>query len=729
MRYLIITLVIGYAAYLAFPLTKVPLGLDLRGGVHIEASVDFEELKRKLGKDDLTEKEKSDALNQALTVVRERINKKGIEEAEVRQGGQNRIVLQIPGYADRQAAENLVTQVGYLEFALVADDDAKLGLALKGKQIPGYRLLHLSSKDGTSMRYPILVKEKPEFDGSSLRSSSVEFDPNMGKPEVSLNFNSKGTDSFAAVTEQNVGKQLAIILDDRVVSAPVIQTTIFDGRARITGDFDINEARELSLVLNAGALPAKIKVLQSEKISATLGKDSIEKGMKAGVFGVLFVAIFMLVYYRKLGLVAVFSLCFNVVLILGAVVYLKATMTLPGIAGLILTIGMAVDANVLIFERIREELKNGKAAKASVEAGFDKVYWTILDANITTLITSAILYYCGKGPVKGFAVVLMVGIISTLFTALYAGKTILFSLVNMDWFAKNLSLPSIAKEGTAIPFMKFRKKAYAISIAMAVLALTAFFIKGDKKYGVDFSGGGLLELSFQESVSIDELRQKIGQDVVIQYFGSQKEVIIRAKSGQLDTIKEAVANAGLSTHEIVREEDVGPVVGKELKTSSLWAIVISLLGIMIYITIRFEGKYSITSIIALVHDVIITAGIYALIGSEFNVPTIAALLTVVGYSLNDTIVVFDRIREQFHQKGRKTFETLIDTAINETLNRSVLTSLTTLFVVISMLLYGGGLVFDFSVTLLVGIIVGTYSSIFVAAPLLIDLNKNSKKKA
>jgi SecD/SecF fusion protein len=381
--------------------------------------------------------------------------------------------------------------------------------------------------------------------------------------------------------------------------------------------------------------------------------------------------------------------------------------------------GMAVDANVLIFERIREELKKGKRVKTAITAGYEKVFSTILDANLTTFITSFILFYFGKGPVKGFALILMIGLASSMFTALYVTRTVFMILMHFGWLEK-LKMLLLMPE-TRFKFIDNRKKAYLVSGIVILASLAGFFGSGEKKYGIDFSGGSLLELHFEQDVAIDELRsalKEFGEDVTIQYFGSNSEILVRAKTGQNRDIKKILDSGKFSGYEVAREEEVGPVVGNELKKSSLLAIAVSLIGIIIYIGFRFELKYAFGAICALVHDVIITAGLYCLMGYEMNVPTIAALLTIVGYSLNDTIVIFDRIRENLRSHSRKTHIELMNEAINDTLARTVLTSLTTLLVVLSILVYGGGQIHDFALTLFIGVIVGTYSSVFVASPIL-----------
>lgn len=729
LRVIIILVVVGALSYFTYPpAEKIKLGLDLRGGAHIETQIDMVQLETKLGKK-LSQFDMSTHLDQAIVVIRERINQRGLVEAEVRKGGKDRIVIQIPGYADKKEAEKLLTQVGYLEFAFVSEDQSKVSLAQKGKKIPGYRLLDMQSgRAGETISEAMLVKEAPEFDGTYLTSSSVSFSQDFSEPQVSISFSSKGAKLFANVTRKNIGRRLAIILDGKIMSAPVIQTEIPNGSAVITGKFDLEEAKQLSLILNAGALPARIVILESRIVSASLGKDSIAKGTKAFIFGMVFVSAFMVFYYLKGGVIAIIALGFNVVCILGSIAYIQdATLTLPGIAGLILTMGMAVDANVLIHERIREELSKGKRLKTAIEAGYDRVFWTVFDSNLTTFITSLILYNMGTGPVQGFALILMIGIVSSIFTGVFITRTmymILLRFTNMNEMKMLSMVPH-----TNVNFVGSRKKAYIFSFLLIAVSLVGFFMKGDKKWGVDFSGGVILGVNFQENVKIEDVRSclKNVPDVAIQYFGSDKDIIVKAKTGQGEAIKDSLAKGNFPKYEVVREEDVGPLVGSELKRSSLIALLLSFVAMIIYIGFRFEFSYGVGAIVALVHDTIISAGIFCLMGYEFNVPIIAALLTVVGYSINDTIVIFDRIREYLGSNSRKSQIELINEAINSTLSRTTLTSFATILVVIALMVYGGGIIHDFAFVLFIGIIIGTYSSIFVASPIIVEMTRKNDK--
>jgi len=572
--------------------------------------------------------------------------------------------------------------------------------------------------------------------------------------EITMENTSDGVREWARITGANIGKRLAIVLDNTVYSAPRIKDKIYGGTSSITGNFTQEEARDLAIVLRAGALPATVKILEDRTVGPSLGADSIRKSKIALIIGLAAVVAFMVAYYMLAGVIAVVALLLNMVFILAYLAYFRATLTLPGMAGIVLTIGMAVDANVLIFERIREELRLGNTTRVALANGYTRARWTILDSNITTFLTAVILYNFGTGPIKGFALTLMVGIVSSVFTALFVTRVIFDMLTHKV----NLTKRSI---GYLAPFVnakfKFidnRKKGFALSGVMILVGLVSLGFHGGPEYSIDFLGGTLLELHFDKPVAIADVRNALseinveGADLAtseIKYIGRDgKDLLIRivevgdmaqTSTAVKEKLRESFSDSLPEDREawILREEQVGPSIGAELKGQAFWAIVMSLLVLVIYITIRFEFKFSVGAILALVHDVLITVGLFSILGKEISLSIIAALLTIVGYSLNDTIVVFDRIREKLRSGAREGYLATLNTSVNETLGRTVITSFTTLLTVLSIFLFGGAVIHDFSFALLVGIIVGTYSSIFVATPLLVEwhiamTNKKGKKK-
>jgi SecD/SecF fusion protein len=477
--------------------------------------------------------------------------------------------------------------------------------------------------------------------------------------------------------------------------------------------------------LRTGALPAPIRVEEERTVGAALGEDSIRKGVRSVIVGAIAVLAFMAAYYLLAGLIANFALTLNLVLILGVLSYprLGATLTLPGIAGIVLTIGMAVDANVLIFERIREELRLGKTLRLAIPSGYQKAFLTILDANVTTLIAAFILFQFGTGPVKGFATTLTIGILASMFTALVVSRLIL-DVLSLSKRMTGLAMFQFVRN-PQINFIGKRKITYFISLCLIIVGITSLSLRGRRNLGIDFSGGTLAEFRFEKPVSADQIRQVLKEidlgDSTIQEYKDKRDILIRTRADASDKIiNKFKTDFSQNKFDILRIEKVGPAVGKDLTTKAIRALFFALIGICIYVSLRFEFRFAIAAIVALLHDVIISAGVLSLSGREFSVPVIAALLTVVGYSINDTIVVFDRIREDTRLMRKANYQEIINLSINQTLSRTLLTSLTTLLVVLALFFLGGAVINDFAFVLLVGIIVGTYSSVFVASPLLVD---------
>ncbi|MBD3379971.1 MAG: protein translocase subunit SecD [Candidatus Omnitrophica bacterium] len=702
---------------------KINLGLDLQGGMHMVLQVDTS---------GLTQNEAKDAPQRALEVIRNRIDQFGVMEPVIQLQGDKRIIVQLPGVTDRERAKEIIGRTAHLEFKLVSDDPELLKKAMDGEAVEGYTLKYNETRDGK--QEALLVEDEAVLTGDMLVDATTEFSQQgFGQPYVSLELNSQGGDIFASVTGGNVGKRLAVVLDDEVYTAPVIRERIPSGRAQITGNFSVQEAKDIALILRAGALPAPVEVLEERSVGPALGRDSVEKGIKAILYGGIAVLLFMAAYYLFAGLIADLALVMNLVLITGALAYFKATLTLPGIAGLVLTIGMSVDANVLIFERIREESRLGKSLRAAISAGYDKALWTILDANVTTLITALILFQFGTGPVRGFATTLSIGILSSMFTALVVTRLILNMITLANQKLEKLPMLQFFKQPN-IPFVKFRKIAYIFSVLVIAGGMFFFLQRGERNYGIDFTGGTLQQFRFEEKVSVDEIRGVLSDiglgEASIQQFGEGgREIIVRSFSEKTDAIIDGLGGRfGEGSFDVMRVEEVGPAVGADLREAAIKAFIFAMIGICIYISFRFELRFAITAIIALLHDLLVSLGMIALTGREISLPVIAALLTIVGYSINDTIVLFDRIREDRKYMRKATPSEIINLSINQTLSRTVLTSLTTLIVVVGLFLFGGKVINDFSFVLMIGVLVGTYSSIFIASPLLIDWPSKRTKR-
>jgi SecD/SecF fusion protein len=564
----------------------------------------------------------------------------------------------------------------------------------------------------------ILVKRRPALTGESVTRAFAYFD--QQGYGVSLELDSEGAAIFDEVARQNKGRQMAIILDGEVISAPVLQSDYYGGRAQITGNFDDKEARDLSSALE-NPLRVPVVIEETRSVSPTLGADSIKSGVLAGISGLVLVMIFTMLYYRFVGLVAVVGLLLNMVLLFGAMAMFNFTLTLPGIAGIILTIGMAVDANVLIYERLREELQAGKSLTAALTGAYDKAFSAIFDANITTLITALILFWQATGSVKGFAVTLIVGIIASMFSAL------LFTRTAFRWLVDKFGLTKVSMLNL-VPSKKFdflgkRHLAAGLSILLIIGSVAVFAIRGEKNLGIDFRGGDLVILDSAQPLTIAEARSAIKDPgVVIQYEreGTRELLTLRGPQGSspalVQELQTAYPDKGIS---VIGQDTVGPQIGKEFAKSAMLALGLGMLGILFYVTLRFEFSFAIGAVVALIHDVIITLGIFSLIGGELSLVMVGAILTIAGYSINDTIVVFDRIREGLMHGERGSIQSLMNTSINETLSRTILTGGTTLLSVGALYFFGGAVLRDFSFAILMGIAIGTYSSIFVAAPVVL----------
>ncbi len=695
---------------------KINLGLDLRGGMHLVLKLDVEKIPFE---------GRHDAMERAIEIIRNRVDQFGVGEMAIHKQGKDHIIVQLPGVTDRERALEIVGRTAHLEFKVVSDNTEDLKKALNNESVEGYELKHMEAGRGGGE--PILVEKNAVLTGDLLVDAKTEFSSSgFGEPYVSLTFNSKGADLFSKVTATNVGKRLAIALDGKIQSAPVIREPIPSGRAQITGNFSVDEANALSVVLRVGALPAPVTVEEERTVGPLLGTDSIRSGIRATVIGGILVFVFMAVYYGLAGIVANIALVLNILLILAALAMFKGTLTLPGIAGLILTIGMAVDANVLIYERIREELKLGKSLRAALPAGYHRAFSAILDSNLTTLVAAALLFKFGSGAIRGFAVTLTVGIIASLFTAITVTRVI-FELFIEQMDLANLKMMQLFPE-TKIDFIGKRKIFYLLSSVVIIAGLLIFGMRGEKNYGVDFSGGTLQQFMFQSPVKVDDVRKALKDmglgNASIQQYGNPKEVMIRTQVEAVARIKEKFNEVFKpNKFELLRVETVGPAVGRNLRLGAALALIYGLGGILTYVMFRFNLKYAAAGVIALFHDVFVAVGALALTNRQFDLTIVAALLTIAGYSINDTIVIYDRIRENLRLVKKGSFADIVNLSVNQTLGRTILTSLTTMLVTVSLLLFGGEVLNDFAFCLFIGFISGVYSTVYIASPLIISWHK------
>lgn len=593
------------------------------------------------------------------------------------------------------------------------------------------------------------LDKKARLDGSSVTNARVDISP-LGEREVSLSMNNEGAKIWERMTEANVGKSIAIVLDGLVRSFPTVQGKISGGNSQITGGFSQEEAQDLANILNSGKLSTRVRIIEEAIVGPSLGTESIRKGILSLVLGFLTVVIFMILYYNKSGWIADLALFSNLFFITGVLASLGAALTLPGIAGVVLTIGMAVDANVLIFERIREEIASGKVIRVAIKDGYLKSYSAIIDSNLTTLFVGFVLYFFGSGPIHGFATILIIGILSSLFTAILISRVIFENQLKKE---KKLSFANKFTErlfkNTNIDFVGMRKYFYVFSATVIVAGLISIFTQGFK-YGVDFKGGFSYVVRFEKNVDAYDVTMKLTKPLQgkpeVKIFGPKNQVkittsyLINSNSENASDSVENIINSTLNNyypqnkHEILSRQKVGPTIADDIKKSALWSIIISLLIIFIYILVRFRTwQFALAATLTPFHDVLFILAIFSIFKDilpfslEIDQAFIAAVLTIIGYSINDTVVVFDRIREKLSLlKQRPYFET-INLAINETLSRTLLTSGTTLIVIIFLLFFGGEIIRGFSFALLIGVLVGTYSSIYVSTPILIEFSKKDQQ--
>ena len=622
-----------------------------------------------------------------------------------------------------------------------------------------------SNGDEVLQLYPIKVARggKAPLGGDVVTNARQDLDESAS-PAVSMQMNAQGAKVWRKLTSQNIDKQIAIVLDGKVYSAPVVRGEIPNGSSSISGNFTLEEAKDLANVLKAGALPAPTTIVEDVVIGPTLGKVAQGQGITSIVLGLGIVIVFMIAYYSGGGLVANVALFFNIFFILGILAQLNASLTLPGIAGIVLTIGMSIDANVLIFERIREELRNGAALKSAISNGYKKAYFSIVDANATTFLTGAILYSLGQGPVKGFAITLMIGIVCSFFSAVFITRVIVELLTKKGdqskiSFATPFSKNILTKNG--FEFIRNRRKAYVFSGAFIAVGLIALVVSG-LTLGVDFKGGRSYVVSFYEPESTSEIKIQLtkyfeNEGTEVKTFGSEdrlkittsylidddsEEANLRVKENLITGLQEITGKKHFEDatrlsegqFSIVSSSKVGATIASDIKKSSYQAGILAIIVIFLYILIRFRKvQFSIGAIMALIHDSLFVISAFAicnLIGISFEIDQvfIAALLTIIGYSINDTVVVFDRIRENLALKGtsRDTVE-VFNESLNNTVSRTMITSVTTLIVILVLFAFGGAVLKGFSFALLIGVMIGTYSSLFIATPMVIDFQKNDSK--
>ena len=705
---------------------------NLKGGIDLIGGSSFT-LRVQPGKDENGDPVSVNptAVQQAIETVEKRLNAFGTADLLIVAQGQDRILVQMPGVSPQEAADvrKTLEKVARLELKTVNPDSRSIVSQMEQDPEntfePGYDLKELETEDddGVMGIEKILVNKRYDLDGSYVVHAQELYGPYEGKLSVKLN--SEGASKmFQLTSKMNHGvDRLAIVLDGKVLSAPVVQSSL-GANFEISGMKNASEARALAAAL-LNPLKNPLLVEEERTVSATLGKETVKQGITAGIAGLALTLVFVLLYYRFAGLIALFGLVLNILILFGAMAMFGFTFTLPGIAGIILTIGVAVDANVLVYERLREELAAGKTVKTAIGAAYEKAFSAIFDANITTLLTALILFWRASGTVKGFAVTLTIGILATLITALLCTRVLFW------WFSdagviKKLSFMNLIPK-KAFNFLGLRKLAFTFSAILILAGLSTVGMKGDQALGIDFTGGAQLSFQMQNGQRIDqaEAQALINTLDLSKSASSQEETTLAGE--ELLTIRSATSDAPkieaamISGFEVLKtnppsRETISASLGSEFLTTAVWALIIGLITIMDYITIRFEFSFALGAFAALLHDVLICLGIVVISGQQLSLIHVGAFLTIAGYSINDTIVVFDRIREDLRTK-RGDVKDVMNTAINSTLSRTVLTSMTTFVAVLVLFIYGGAALKDFSFTIMIGVVIGTYSSIFIASPI------------
>jgi SecD/SecF fusion protein len=732
---------------------KIKLGLDLQGGTSFLVAMDTNALATQSDTDTnhVTAPDVNGAISQAIEVLRKRVDAFGVAEPVIQPAGDNQILIQLPGLSQsvKESAKEQIQKPAYLEFRIVSDDSATLINEQTGKILqpipPGYEVLgHFEQQPtGPPVGEWVVVRKKAEngLAGNIVESAHVERD-NLGNPQIVFTMTKDGGDRFGETTTKyapsgNVRHRMAVILDGELYSAPYINEPIMTGTCNISGRYTDQEAFELANILQ-NPLRGKLTIMSSEDVDPTLGKDSINSGIKASIYAVIFVSLFMLCYYWIAGIAANVALVTNIIILMGVMCSIGTTLTLPGIAGIVLTIGMAVDANVLIYERLREELAKGKSLRGAIAAGYARAFGTIFDSHVTTLICSAILIWKGTGPIKGFGVTLSIGIAASLFTSLVVTRLIFNFLLDRN-ILQSLHMFHLIKSAK-VNFMKLATPLFVLTWTFIVVALAfGIFGRGEKLFGVDFLGGDSTTFSFTQEVGVDQIRGAITatgeKDPQIQYqkdvSGGTKTLRVTTASGSSAKVQQALADKFPASKFIaIGTKTVGATVGQDIQISAIIASLLSLFGILIYVAFRYEFSFAVAAVVAVIHDVLLTIGVYCIAnaasGREFNATVVAAVLTIIGFSINDKIVIFDRIREDLKLGARGSFKDIINQALNQTLSRTIITSGTVFLATLSLYIFGGGVINDFAFTFLVGIITGTYSSIYVASAIVLWWHKGER---
>ena len=820
-KWLVLALIAVVSIYVCNPPSeKLRFGLDLKGGTSFTLGVDTDKLAETIvaanpaitnspgAVEAKVQETLKDCDARIIQVIRRRVDAMGTNEPVIQGMKDHRLLVQLPGVDEevRKAAKASLQSAAFLEFRLTHPKNDQLVAKLLSKDVapegykksgngyaraenwaevsktkgyatrlaafetPDARYRFMLEDNGDGTYSPNFVARKTELTGESLVSAAVQRDPTSGQLSIGFTLNAEGGRIFSTLTRNykahgpknptDRGRQLAIILDETLISAPVINSEI-GSRGEITGRFDAASANKLAAELNAGALPAPLKILAETSVSPTVGEDAKHAGVVAAALGFALVALFMFYYYWTTGLVADTALFLDIALLPTALVFVAnilgvfahdpsmggggsmqlPVLTMPGIAGLVLSLGMAVDANVLIFERIREEFAAGRNAGDAIKNGYGRAFTAILDSNLTTIITGVILFVVGTGPVRGFAITRTAGVVISMFTAVVVTRLILDHTVNPARTTP-FKMRQFFKE-PKFDFVKPMKYTVGGSFAIIAVSLAIFAIRGltnpASVLAVDLTGGTSIVYNLKQDAkpAVAEIRETLNQfdnATVIQYQEGVGDTTLLVKTGETAETKKGSQlegkDVGAYVTKLLQEkfpqseitpasvDEVGSMVGADLKKSGTYAVLFSLVAILLYVGFRFQFGFGLGALVALAHDALISLGLFSLCGRQVSLIVITALLTIIGYSVNDTVVVFDRIREKLRYDRRSTFTELCNASINACLGRTVITSVTTFFAVAALFAFGDGSIFDFALVMLIGVVSGTYSSVFIATPIM-----------
>lgn len=719
----VLTILATFLALYTVKQIGIKKGIDLQGGsefvVELQPSPDADGKVKEVYPTDI---------QQAISILEKRLNPNGEKDLLLAPQGENRILIQMPGVTEAEV-KNVRTQiekVAKLEFRMVHPNSDSEISQMEANGTLSVDHVKMAAKDGGFL----LVKSRPDLDGKYVKRSYAYMDPQNGWTII-LEFDSKGGELFGKLTEANVGRRLGIVVDGEVFSAPNLNEAIFGGSASITGRFKEEEARALATILE-NPLENPMAIVSESSVSAAYGESSINQGKWVAIAGLIMTTCFMVFVYRLAGLIAIVGVVVNLILLFGGMSLFQFTLTMPGIAGIVLTIGMAIDANVLIYERLREEMKAGKSLAGALEAAYDKAFSAIADSNITTLISAAILFAISGGLVKGFAITLIIGLISSLFGALIVTRIIFMWVIDKGILTK-ITTTNIIPDRVFDILSKARTFIIA-SLVVTAISFAALLMKGKTSFGIDFRGGAIVHVELKQGKDIPDseldtllksLKTENGESIG-SFYPQRKSnatggdvIAIRSEFEAGPTIEQAIKTKFTDNVQGTQVTRVGASLGTDAAKLSIIALGVALLGIFIYLVLRFEFAFALGAIVALAHDVLMVPGLCVLFGQELSLIHIGALLTIAGYSINDTIVVFDRIRETIQRGGKGSTRDLMNEAICKTLSRTLLTGPTALAPMIMLLFFGNQSMLEFALPITIGVLLGTYSSIFIASPLVL----------